>query len=208
MSYQSQYFGKIPETVFNRIFYSVMKTRLFIASIFLLGLCTTEVVIGQQAKTMRGPVIMDYGLIFPIENADLHLNSEKEYKVLFDVFTDDSKKSKINPLINTVARFINMHVYHGVPVENLDIALVLHGSATKAAMSEEAFKAKFGYDNPDIPLIDALVNARVNVYVCGQSFFAHGYTTEQKSEHVKLGLSALTVLTEYQSDGFQLINFN
>lgn len=185
-----------------------MKNACCTLLFFVLLVSPIENLIAQQLKSFRGPVFKEFGQIFEVENADLMLDSSKEYKVLFDVFTDDSKKTKINPLINTVARFINMHVHHGIPLKNLKIALVLHGAATKSALNPESFRKKLGYNNPDNFLIKALDKAQVEVFVCAQSYFAYGYKIEEKSRHVKLGLSALTVLTEYQSNGYQLINFN
>lgn len=175
--------------------------------LFLFLNCETSL-FSQNVNTIQGPAIKEFGRIFPIENPDLELSSNTEYKVLFDVFTDDSKKTKINPLINTVARFINMHVHQGVPLKNMKIAMVLHGSATRSAVESNAFKKKHGYVNPDDRLIEALVEAGVEVFVCGQSFLAHQYRIDQKSTNVKMALSALTVLTEYQTKGYQIINFN
>lgn len=178
---------------------------------FILGLIFSVIgsnSIAQQLEVIEGPVIRNYGKTIKVDDAILNLNKNKEYRLLFDVYSDNSKKSKINPLINTVARFINMHVHQGVPLENLKIALVLHGSATKSALNYSAFKKEFGSDNPDEGLIEALTKANVSVYVCGQSFLAHGYEIHQKSVNVQLALSALTVLAEYQHKGFQLINFN
>ena len=46
---------------------------------------------------------------------------DKEYKVIFDVFTDNSKEGAVNPLINTVARYLNMHAQQGIKLENMNV---------------------------------------------------------------------------------------
>ena len=63
-------------------------------------------------------------------------------------------------------------------------------------------------DNPNAELLSALKNANVEIYVCGQSYLFNKYKFEDVSENVKVSLSALTALVEYQSNGYQIINFN
>lgn len=159
-----------------------------------------------DAKT--GHVIDGYGKAYSIENADLKLNINKEYKVIFDIYTDNSKGNEINPLLNIVARYLNMHAQQGVLKENMKVAVILHGAATKSALSNEAYQKQFETNNPNSGLIQKLNNANVEIYVCGQSYFANGFKLNEKSNDVKLALSALTALVEYQTNGYQLINFN
>ncbi|MBE0424924.1 MAG: DsrE family protein, partial [Lutibacter sp.] len=162
----------------------------------------------QTPNAKTGPIIDGFGKAYLIENADLRLNINTEYKVIFDIYTDNSKEDTINPLLNTVARFLNMHAQQGVLKENMKVAVILHGAATKSALSNYAYKNKFETNNPNSELIQKLKNANVELYVCGQSYFAGGYLLNDKSTDVKLALSALTALVEYQTNGYQIINFN
>ena len=162
----------------------------------------------QKTKTVKGSVITNFGATYNIENPDLLLKTDTKYKVIFDVYSDGKNKEKINSSINTVARFLNMHEQNGTKPENLEVVLVLHGAATKNALSNTAFKNKFKSNNPNSVLIKALKNAHVKVYVCGQSFIHSGYSKKDLSKNVKLSLSALTSLVYYQTEGYQLITFN
>jgi len=162
----------------------------------------------QKNKTKSGPVFEDFGAVFTVDDADLLLDNDKNYKVIFDVYTDDKKTGNMNPLINTVARFMNMHAQNGLAASQMHIVLVLHGAATKNALTEKAFKKEFKTKHPNAELIDALVKQNVKVYLCGQSMKSKGYEAKHISENVKISLSALTALIKYQSEGFQLINFN
>ncbi len=175
---------------------------------FLVAIFHFIAINAQEVKTVVGPAVKGYGKVFQIQNPELVLKTDKQYKVIFDIFTDASKKKGINPLINTVARFLNMHVQQGVPLQNLKVVVVLHGAATKDALANLSFKDYYGVLNPNQELISQLREANVEMYVCGQSFFAKGFKLEEKSENVKMALSALTVLVEYQSEGYQIINFN
>ena len=181
-----------------------MKYFLF----FLLTSISFTIGYAQKNKTKTGPVIEDFGAVFAIEDADLLLDADKNYKVIFDVYTDANKKDQINPLINTVARFMNMHAQNGLQENQMDIVVVLHGAASKNALSEKAFKKEFKTKHPNTELIDALVEKNVKIYLCGQSMKSKGYEHKDISESVKVSLSALTALVKYQSEGYQLINFN
>lgn len=167
-----------------------------------------HVINAQTPVSKTGPLIDGFGKAYLINNADLQLNTNAEYKVIFDIYTDNSKGNQINPLLNTVARFLNMHAQQGVLKENMKVAVILHGAATKSALSSDAYQKKFETSNPNSDLIRKLNNADVAIYVCGQSYFASGYQLNDKSSDVKLALSALTALVEYQTNGYQLINFN
>jgi len=162
----------------------------------------------QENKGNKGPIIKNYGQALKIENPDLLLKKDKKYKIIFDVYSDGKDKKKLNGSINTVARFLNMHAQNGVKKDNMDVVLILHGAATKNAISDKAFQKAFKIDNPNTELIKALNNSAVKVYVCGQSFLHQGYERKDLSKDVKLSLSALTTLVYYQSEGYQLITFN
>lgn len=176
--------------------------------LFLLILIGTISVNAQQTETKMGPILNDFGKVFQIENPDLLLKKGKEYKVIFDIYTDRSKGEKINPLINTVARYLNMHAQQGVPKENMKVIIIMHGAATKSVLSDVAYLKQFGSENPNSMLLHALKETNVELFVCGQSYLANGFKLNDKSSDVKLALSALTALVEYQSEGYQLITFN
>ncbi len=176
--------------------------------VLLLILLSYLSVNAQQTETKMGPVLENFGKVFQLENPDLILQKDKEYNVIFDIYTDRSKGEKINPLINTVARYLNMHAQQGVPKENMKVIVIMHGAATQSVLSDSAYQKQFGIENPNNALMKALKEANVELFVCGQSYLAHGYELKDKSTDVKLALSALTALVEYQSQGYQLITFN
>lgn len=162
----------------------------------------------QKHSTSTGPIFKDFGAVYSIEDADLLLDLDKKYKVIFDVYSDEKKASQMNALINTVARFMNMHAQQGVLLENMEIVLVLHGAATKNALNEKKFKKLFKTKHPNSELLGALAEKDVKIYVCGQSMKSKDYKASDISENVDISLSALTALVKYQSEGYQIINFN
>ena len=185
-------------------FIKIMKKYIILCIVFINFFAVNAQI--PEAKT--GPVIEGFGKTYPIENVDLQLNNNTEYKVIFDIYTDNSKGNKINPLLNTVARYLNMHAQQGILSKNMKIAVILHGAATKSALNDTTYQKQFEINNPNSELIHELKKANVELYVCGQSYLANGFNLDHKSDEIKLALSALTALVEYQTNGYQLINFN
>lgn len=162
----------------------------------------------SQEKASTGPYVKNFGKSFYIENPDLNLDKNEIHKVIFDVFTDESKKNQLNPLLVTVARHLNMHGKQGIPLENLKTVLIIHGGATGSVLSEASFQETFDRENPDYALLNELVEAGVEVYVCGQSIHARGKTKQDLNPNVKMAVSAITTLMSYQEKGYSVINFN
>jgi intracellular sulfur oxidation DsrE/DsrF family protein len=96
-----------------------------------------------------------------------------------------------------IARYLNMHARSGVPLENMDLAIVIHGPAVKNLLDTDG--------NPNSELIALLQNAGVSIYVCGQSMAFGGFANTELANGVKIALSAMTMLTTLQSDGYALL---
>lgn len=158
--------------------------------------------------SVNSQIIKDFGKVYKVESPDLLLDTNTEYKVIFDIYTDNTNGEKVNPLLNTVARFINMHEAQGVLLKNMKIAVILHGRATKSALSDDSYLEIYKINNPNSKLIEVLKNTNVELFVCGQSYTASKYEEKDKSENIKMSLSALTALVKYQKNGYQIINFN
>ena len=50
-----------------------------------------------------------------------------------------------------------------------DIVVVVYGGAIPLALTDNAYAARFGANNPNLPLVRALQQAGVTVHVCGQA---------------------------------------
>ena len=175
------------------------------ASLFLFVAISLGAVYAQNR--IQGPVIKDFGGTFAIEDPDFKTDPDKVYKVVFDIHDTPENPGWINPQLNTLARFINMHVHAGVPLENLQVACVFHNKATKDVMDNASYKAKYGVDNPNVPLMEALDDAGADIYFCGQSMYARGLKRDKLAKPVKVGLSAMTVILSLEQEGYHLIKF-
>ncbi len=160
-----------------------------------------------QAQRAAGPIIEQFGVVHKIHEADFPLDPQQTYKAVFDIASTPDDPSKINPQLNTLARFLNMHAQAGVPAENLAVACAIHNLASKDALSNEAYQKRYGMDNPNLPLLKALEKAGAKIYICGQSIHSRKIDRKELAGPVKLALSAMTVLISMQNEGYRLISF-
>jgi len=174
----------------------------FAAVIFALAV--PGVLYGQTDEPKAGPVIENYGAVFDVANA-YGLRTDQAYRVVRDVSTSPDDAAKLNRAIDSAARFLNMQVRAGVPRSNLRIAVVLHGDAGKDALADDAYRARFGVDNPNSGLLDALAQAGVDIYLCGQTAAARGFKRKELHGSVTLAVSAMTVFTRLQAEGWSVL---
>ena len=151
-----------------------------------------------------GPVIEDYGPTYAIEWRDVELPEGQRYKLVFDLAAD-SEAGQVNRHLVSVARYLNMHARNGVPVARMELAVVVHGRAVRNLFNNAAHQGRELVDNPNLDLIRSLQSAGVRFYVCGQSMAFAGIAKDDLVDGVDVALSAMTMLTLLQSDGFALL---
>ncbi len=175
-------------------------------SVFLLALSISLQLIAQKNR-VEGKIIKDFGQTFSVNNPDIKTDTSAELKVIFDISQSSEDKSMRNKYIETAARFLNMHADAGMKPEQLKVAMTIHGSAWQDALDNDTYKEKFGVDNPNLPLINALSEAGVDIIICGQTASYRGMTKETINPNVKMALSAMTALLQYQNQGYRFIKF-
>lgn len=160
-----------------------------------------------QSNRVEGKIIKDYGQTFPVSNPEIQTDTNASLKVIFDVSQSSEDKSKPNKYIVTAARFLNMHANEGMTIEQLQVAITIHGSAWQDVLDNDSYKEKFGVDNPNFKLINQLTEAGVDVIICGQTASYRNMTRADVNSNVKFALSAMTALLQYQNNGYQFIKF-
>jgi len=75
-----------------------------------------------------GPAIEGYGPTYPIDDRDVQLEDGFVYRTVFDIARYSDDKSALNNRLVSVARYLNMHARNGVALENMKLAVVVHGS--------------------------------------------------------------------------------
>ncbi|WP_394175576.1 DsrE family protein [Thalassotalea litorea] len=159
----------------------------------------------KPAEFSKGPVIQHYGQKAQIPGA-LKSPEQQQFKIIFDI-SEASEKGKINSSYNTVARFINMHVAAGVPLENLDIAMIIHGKATNEMLVSKQYQQRFDGEDLNADLLAKLLAAEVDIYVCGQSASYYGVAAADLKPGITMALSAMTANQLLQQQGYILNPF-
>lgn len=173
--------------------------------IIAVAFSTTHNSMASSDQFMAGPVLKNYGKHATVQQ-DLIFDKNSVFKVAFDI-SEQAKVGDINRKIDTLARFINMHVANGVPAKNIHLALVVHGKAGFDLLKGPLYQEKFQLNNANNALLQELMNNQVTVYLCGQSAAYFDITNEMIQPGVKMALSALTAHAVLQNQGYKVNPF-
>ncbi len=180
-------------------------TRLFSITLFAIIFSVSNPSSADEKPFRDGPLIKGYGQHTAVDQ-NTRVDRSTVFKVAFDVGKQGSS-DRVNRGFDSLARFINMHAANGVPAENLQLALVIHGKAAYDTLSNEAYDDRFMQDNPNHELLNKLMANGVEVYVCGQTagFFEIENSDLQKG--VQMSLSAMTTHALLQQKGYTVNPF-
>ncbi|MFZ9817594.1 MAG: DsrE family protein [Ilumatobacteraceae bacterium] len=180
---------------------------LLVATAATISSFTASHLSAQGARMTTGPVIMSGGAAFDVPNVSFPTPpSTHEYKIVYVVNrgTPDSATTGTNEQLNTVARFLNLHVRNGVPRERIHLAAVVHGTGFKDLLTDEEHMKRYGVKNPSGTFVRELLGAGVQLILCGQTASARAITQEQLLPGAKIALSAMTALNALYAQGYQL----
>lgn len=112
--------------------------------------------------------------------------------------------TEINPALPTIARYVNTLAKWGVPKEKRHVIVMFHQRSDDfdIVMSNDAFKAKYGKDNPNIALISALKKAGVEFRGCGQAVVGRKIDAKDVNPDIQIDLWAMTSFMNLQMKGF------
>ncbi|MGB1655786.1 MAG: DsrE family protein [Longimicrobiales bacterium] len=158
---------------------------------------------GNQAST--GPVVNAGGPTYPVPNPTFETPMDRQFKAVFELRAPAGSPDRPNQNLNTMARYLNMHVRAGVPHENVRVAGVVHGGAALELLQDEHYRAAHGVDNPNKVVIAEVLAGGGQLILCGQTAGRLGISADQLLPGVQLGLSAMTAMTVLQQDGYQVI---
>jgi intracellular sulfur oxidation DsrE/DsrF family protein len=156
-----------------------------------------------QKSAFYNPTIKKYGEVVKLPRATQQPRSGS--KVLVDL-TRGSDPAQLNPAIEKAARFVNIYHGGGSKRADVDMAVVLHGDATLAALNDDAYSKQYGVEgNPNLDCLHMLHEAGVEIYVCGQTLVAQGSEPEDVAVFIETAVSALTAVVNLQADGYSYL---
>jgi len=169
------------------------------AAIFSL-LCLISPAAAQQGPNANfhpGTYIAEFGSVASVDS-DLAMPNKARFKIRYDV-KDAAQSGELSKSLVAVARFLNMSVENGVDPKNINLAVVVHGGATKDLTTRD--------DNSNAALIAALTAKGVDIYLCGQSAAAYDVKKEDLLPGVKMSLSAMHAHALLDAEGYSLNPF-
>ena len=172
---------------------------LLLASLLLLPLSLVA-----QERPPAGPVIHSGGAVFPVPDPDFATPPDQNYFLAFEMARPSDDPADLNVVLNSAARYLNMHAQAGVPRNRVDAAVVVHGAAGWELLDPEAYRERHGVDNPNAALIEELAAAGVEVILCGQTAASRGIPTDRLADGVQVALSAMTAFLVLQERGFRV----
>lgn len=176
------------------------KTKLIIVAAFSV---TTGIALTASEETQRHPSIAGHGDV--VQLPDAVDQPRDESKICVDA-TKGGPWNRINPAIEKVARFVNIYSKAGKSPATVRISVILHGDATLVALDNAPYGKRFDTDgNPNLPVLEKLRTAGVELLVCGQSLAHKGASHDDVAAQVEVAVSGLTVNVNRQQDGYAFL---
>jgi len=148
-----------------------------------------------------------YSGVLPVNTITNAADYPNAYKLVFDFSvakTEDLKNGKVSMGIEELIRIINLHKAAGIPENQLNIAVIVHGPATPTFLNNETYIKQFGISNPNLDLIRQLQEKGVVFTVCGQTLQFRELEMPQLVKGMQKSFSARTALSTYQLKGYIL----
>ena len=154
-----------------------------------------------------GPIIMKGGSHSPVPDPTFAVPTDLTYKVAWDIRVGAPKPGEPNAAFEVPARFLNQSVGIGVPRTNVQIAVVVHGTAGEELLNNDEYRSRKGVDNPNIALLDEMSRAGIRIIICGQTVAARKMPREKILPFVEVSPSAAWAHAVLQKQGYTLNPF-
>ena len=157
-----------------------------------------------NADSEKAPLVPGYEAARDLPGARELPDPKTDYKVVFADGQDAKNPGDVNPMLPTIATYVNTLGKYGVPAEHRHLVIMFHQRTPDIdiVMSNEAYKERYNRDNPNIAIIHALRQAGVDIRVCGQGLLARKIDATQVNPDVQIDLWAMTTLVNLQLKGY------
>ena len=127
------------------------------------------------------------------------------YKALFDATAAASAPDKVVGVLNRVGLQVNGLLQARVPADHIRFAMIFHGPATDALLTDAAYRAKHHVANPNAPLVAELKRAGVRFLVCGQYLAGADIPRADLIADAEVAEAATLTMIRFQNDGYAFI---
>src|SRR5450631_3857734 len=140
-----------------------------------------------RAASVPPPLVPGYEAAKDLPGARELPDPKTDYKVVFADGQDAKNPGDVNPMLPTIATYVNTLGKYGVPAEHRHLVIMFHQRT------------------PDIDIVmsnHALKQAGVDIRVCGQGLIGRKIEASQVNPDVQIDLWAMTTLVNLQLKGY------
>lgn len=161
----------------------------------------------QESGKMPSPSLLvpGYDAAKDVANAKELPDPKIDYKILFSVSNGaKDPAAEVNPMLPTIARYLNTLGKYNVPAGHRHLTVMFHqrNPDFDIVMTNEAYRARYGKDNPNIALIHALKQAGVEFRACGQALGGRKIDAKDVNPDIQIDLWAMTSMMNLQMKGY------
>ncbi len=156
------------------------------------------------AQEIVYPAIQGYGGVNTVPFETLKPDPTQHYKFVVEISNRIEDKTKVSDYLDYAAKMYNVHIYGGVPKENIELVFVVYAGATPLILSDEEYKKRFEVANPNAELLDELKKNGIRVIVCGQSMMKQNLVPDMIYPSVEMAVSRFTATTDLMQKGYLL----
>ena len=179
-----------------------MRASIIAVGISAISMGLSSPVLAQSEKPLAVP---GAAVAKDVPNAGELPDPNLTYKILFDVSKAAPNSDQVIPLLEGIARYVNTLDKWGVPREHRKLAVIFHQTGVQAILNNESYKERNGKDNPNAALLGKLLNAGVELHVCGQGMLANKIDRSMLLPGVNVDLWALVSIANFEMRGYARI---
>jgi intracellular sulfur oxidation DsrE/DsrF family protein len=180
--------------------------KIIVAIVFAFTLALSAMAADWPPKSEAPGITGSLGYA-KLPDAAYNPDPKHTYKMVFDVSRGGAKPGEAALGIALAATELDQLRGNGVPAKKIKLALVFHGDAVNSILNNEAYRAKFKTDNPNLPILAALKVEGVELLVCGQNLVIANINPATLSPDITVGSDALLMLATFQNKGYALLSF-
>lgn len=141
-----------------------------------------------------------------VMDPDFRAPANLVYKRAWHVTEAPAQAADVVPGFRSPAQFFTLMDANGVPRRNVQLAIIVHGTATPSLLNNAAYKARTGADNGSIALLTALHEAGVQIIVCGHALSNRNVARDQLLPFVKVATTAATAHAILHAQGYDVLS--
>jgi intracellular sulfur oxidation DsrE/DsrF family protein len=182
-----------------------MNTNARIVAVLIALVLSTTAPSAARAASDESLAVPGYPVAREVPNAHELPDPGMDYKIVWGIGQGaKDHTAEVNPSLPTLAQYVNTLAKWGVPAEKRHIIVMFHQRSADfdIVMNNDAYKAKYGKDNPNIALIKLLKKAGVEFRACGQAVVGRKIDAKDVNPDIQVDLWAMTTFFNLQMKGF------